>query len=631
MYPQQQYQPLPYAADQLQWPVGNYQFVPNITLEQNLLQYQQVLPALTQIMINDIQSRARMSPLRTFFFNQMARNGFNNPDFAAMVKGAVEYFAYMVRRGMIQDPNSGLMKAGTEMNQFITANNARIHPALSNSEDPGKLQYVLNQFDQITQDLQRERMMASQQYPGVMQQQQFGGGMGMGFNQFSQQPYSAGPNYSQAVGSAINRNYGGSSSSGVFTTGQPGTIDSADNGVSMGRNYGARGDSSAAAASEELVQEAIIDSLEQHDQTVDLAEANANWMPSEGSLYRPAFEPSHQKLVAKKRNDRYFFEVKELGEHEMDPNRHRLTRLFGNNNSLVADRLNPAEASTKLAEAVSDAKTAPAGKDLTIDAYSRIVLDQMPIEIGYDSIWVSGIIERMKRTQNREDEKPIQILQWHSTVGTPFVAKSEEAERIRAMARMDSHQLIATIKQHKDSFTPAVLAMIDERLTKAVNAALKTNMSISTHTIDSFVDDWNDLVNSISKRYGDVIAARLMSHNEEIISGALSLLDSDAAVAVTQSIYDTGEEEVFPIQYFVENVSFTYVEFFSSELDLDFESKTSALLSKVNTRVWYDLSDQIFKEYGQTCRSHLIRTVDGKVLQVKKGWLTDNAYIINVE
>lgn len=615
---------LPFAVNQLQFPRGNYNTVPNIGLEPQLQQFGQLIPNISQCLINDIQTNAELSPLRTFLFNQMANNGFQNSEFAALVKGTIEYFAYLVRRGQVTNAQQAILKACQEMVMFVTASNVRMYPALLQFEDQQKLQFVLQNFDMITQDIQRERMQGG--YPGI-QQQMVGG-------QFQQ--FGATPNFQQATGGpTMTRNYGGGSggNSGIFTSNEPNRFVETPSNSSMNRNYGGSNDL-LSQASEAIVQEAILTHVEQSDTTVDLSEANKNWKPSDGNYYRPAYEPSHQKLVATLKNGRYFYQVKELGEYEMDPSKHRLTPLFGMNNSLITEKLKGSmeDTSKALAEAVSDAKSAPSKQDLVFDSYSRIRLEnEMPIELGYDSIWISGIVERLKRVRNRKEDTPIHILQWDAKVVKAFVVeRSEETNLIRRFSKMDSNQLLMAIANMKDKFSPSVLKTIDERLTQATNIAIQTNMSIAHLDIGSFIEDWNDLVNHLSNKYGEMIAAKFAAKDEEIIRSALNILDDECAQDVTNGIYDTLDGENYPISYFVESVSFTMLEFFSSELDLDFIKDSSALLSKINTRVWYDLADQIFREYGDTCTRHLIRTVDGKILEIKKGWLTENAYIVNL-
>lgn len=618
---------LPFPHNQLLYPTGNYNAVPNIGLEQHLQQFSQLLQPMSQVLIDEIQKNCRLNPLRTFLFNQMAANGFQNADFASLVKSSIEYFAYLVRRNQIQNPQQGVYKAAQEMIMFIAANNVRNFPALCQFEDPQKIQFVLNQFDGVTQDMMRERQQGM--YPGV-NQQWGGGGQQGGFNQFGGNPNMGG--FQQAAGPTNQRSFGGSSG-GLFTTGSGNQIDTTNQGSpGMGRTFGSSDVSqSAAQASEFMVQEAIVDKLEESDTSVDLQEAARRWKPVVGCLYRPAYEPSHQKLVATRKGDNFFYTVRELGENEMDAARHRLTPLFGNNNSLITDRLKAPEVSKALAEAVSDAKTAASGVDATIDTYSRIRLDQMPIELGYDSVWVSGIVDKIRRQRQRGEDTPINITQWDSKVAKAVVIESEEeADLIRRFSRMDSTQLLMNIANKKDQISPSVLAVVDERLTAAVNDAIKTNMSISGLSIDSFIDDWNDLINIISNKYGKLMAANFVAKDEEVIRNALNLLPKECADDVTNGIYDTADGETYPISYFVETVSFTALDFFSSELDLDFVAGTSALLSKVNTRVWYDLADQIFREFGDTCTRHLIRTCDGKMLEIKKGWLAENAYIINL-
>ena len=615
----QMYGQLPYSPQQIQVQMVQQPVIPNIGLPPHLSSYANMIPMVATCLIQELQGRAQ-TPLRIFLLNQVGQNGFQNNEFAALVNSTIEYIGYMVRNGMAMGPQQLVQQACSKMIMFIAAHNVQVFPPLQSYADQN-VAMALQEYNAIGQNLLRERQQQQNtMYPGVNQQWNSMPGNGGGVN------------FSNAHG-GMQRNFGNTGQSGLFTSGNG----NMDMGVTntMDRNFGGNITGTVTQATETFAQEAVVDKLEANDVATSLEAANAAWFPSEGTFYRPAYEPSHQKLTVSLKNGRYYYQVKELGDDEMDPNKPRLTPLF-KHSGMIAEKLRGSNesANVELAEAVSDAKSATSGADITLDTYSRIQLDRLPIELGYESVWVSGIVERVRRQRERTDaysDKPINIIQWHSGVVTPVVINNpEEADLIRRFADMDCHQLLMNIAHCKDKFSVSTLAVIDERLTAETNKALRVNLSIPNISISSFVDDWNDLVNHIANKYGEAVAARLVSMDVEIIKAALSMVSEDCAQEVTSGIYDTNDGESYPVSYFIENVSFTMLEFLSNELDLDFVSDTSALLSKVNTRVWYDLADQIFREFGDVCKRHLVRTFDGKVLEISKGWLTDNAYIISI-
>lgn len=623
MYQQNQMygQQLPYSPQQIMVQMVQQPVIPNIGLPPHLTSFSNLIPMVATCLIQELQGRAQ-TPLRIFLLNQVGQNGFQTNEFAALVNSTIEYIGYLVRNGMALNPQQLVQHAVSKMIMFIAAHNVRMFPPLQQYADQN-VAMALQEYDAIGQNLQRERAQQNGMYPGVNQQWNSGPG------------YGGGVNYNGAVGNNMQtpqRNFGSNQQSGLFTS-NVGNLDVGNNNAGVDRNFG--GSNTFTQMSEPVIQETVVDKLEADDNASTIEAANAAWFPAEGTLYRPAYEPSHQKLVVSLKHGRYYYQVKELGEDEMDPMKHRLTPLF-KHSSVIADKLKGSDESAKveLAEAVSDAKSATPGTDMTLDTYSRIQLDRLPIELGYESVWVSGIVERVRRQRERVDQysdKPINIIQWHSGVVTPVVINNqEEVDLIRRFADMDCHQLLMNISHCKAKLSAATLLVIDQRLTTETNKALRVNLSIPNMSIDSFIDDWNDLVNHIANKYGEVIAARLVSMDTSIIKKALNMVSDDCAQDVTSGIYDANDGESYPVSYFIENVSFTMLEFFSSELDLDFVSDTSALLSKVNTRVWYDLADQIFREFGDICDRHLIRTFDGKVLEISKGWLTDNAYIVSV-
>lgn len=621
MYQQNQmYGQLPYSPQQIMVQMVHQPVIPNIGLPPHLQSFGNLIPMVATCLINELQGRAQ-TPLRIFLLNQTGQNGFQNNDFASLVNSTIEYIGYLVRNGMALGPQQLVQQAASKMIQFIAAHNVRLYPPLQQYADQN-VAMALQEYDAIGQNLQRERMQQSGMHSGIQQQWNSNPG------------YGGGVNFNSAIGNGQmpQRNFGGNSQSGLFTS-SSGNMDVGNTSTGVDRNFGG---STFTQMSEPVIQETVVDKLEAGDNVATVEAANASWFPAEGTFYRPAYEPSHQKLVVSLKHGRYYYQVKELGEDEMDPSKHRLTPLF-KHSGMIADKLKGFDESAKveLAEAISDAKSATPGTDMTLDTYSRIQMDRLPIELGYESVWVSGIVERVRRQRERvnqsEDAPPINIVQWHSGVVTPVVINNpEEVDLIRRFADMDCHQLMMNISHCKEKFSASTLAVIDQRLTTETNKALRVNLSIPNMSIDSYIDDWNDLVNHIANKYGETVAARLVSMDTEIIKNALTMIDDGCAADVTSSIYDTNDGESYPVSYFIENVSFTMLEFFSSELDLDFVSDTSALLSKVNTRVWYDLADQIFREFGDICKRHLVRTCDGKVLEISKGWLTDNAYIVSV-
>ena len=156
-------------------------------------------------------------------------------------------------------------------------------------------------------------------------------------------------------------------------------------------------------------------------------------------------------------------------------------------------------------------------------------------------------------------------------------------------------------------------------------------MSIPKVEITSFVEDWADLINLISTKYGSEIGATLMLGGDFIRTMALNTLDdamTDQYLKESYGDYENSGPKV--IQFFSESLSCTMLNFLSAELDLDFDPSTAALLTKIDTRVFYDLAQLIYNTYGETANRHLIRTLDGRTLEITKGWLASDSYLISL-
>lgn len=609
MYQQNQ---LPFPVNQPIHPYGNYNVIPNIGVEPRLQRFSQAIPALSQCLIQELQQNAQMNPLRTFLFNQCGVNGFQNSEFASVVMTALEYLAYLANSGGASDPNMAIRKAAQDTVSFMAALNVRKYPALSQYCDMNNVQIVLNNFDMICNQIRNS--MQQPMYPGV--QQQFGNPGYGGFNTFGNQSYH------RASG------MGGNSGLFVSATGQ---MPQNPNNPIVERNYYGSNNAGNTAPIQEQPpmnnvvnnpspQKAVVDHLESKDIHCDLEEANKKWTPVNACMIRPAYEPSHQELVVSKTDAGYFYSVKEV----MDESKHRLTPLFGV--SKFNTQLKPAANKPQIEKAVEESKTT-SGEDVTLENFSRIKLELTPVEIGYDSAWISGIIEMKRRQKEKENQDTeISIIQWSNIIATPIILSKDEAKQIRVLADMDCKKFILEISK-QTVLKPSTLEIIDRILTKSINEVIKYNMSIPRLSVESFIDDFSDLINYVSNKYGDMAGAKLFNHATKLLNRKLTLVSDNEAKEITNDIYNT-EDEDYDVEYFIEDISMTQLNTNSKELDIDFISDTSALLSSVSTKVWYELADTLYKEYGDI--KHLIRTLDGRMLEIRKGLLVDGSYIVNL-
>lgn len=620
---------LPFSPQQLMVPPGQYRSVPQFQFDQFVQPVSNAYITLCDMLINTIQQTAQQSPLRTFMFNQMAQNGFQNNDFASLAKSSLDYLAFAAMNSRNANPQQIMQQTVSDMLNFMSAVNVRQFPALANYCNTNQVQQVLQQFDNVSRQI-----AAAKSNMGS-----FGGNFGGGFNQPSQSfqsfpdnnGYGGNRPYSRFNDTHQQRGHHGSESSGLFSRDTGGHGQSETNGSSaMERNFARNARPSAPA---QLVQS--VEEVAPTQVTID--EANKGWKPTLDAPYRPAFQPSKQYLHVQKNGNNFAYQVREKGENGMDQAQHSLAPVFGNVSHMVSDRLPTASAIRIIEDAVGDAVAALQkndNDDVVLDSYARLNLDNgnVALEIGRETCWALGQVQAVKKVRNDKLEVIPQIIQWSSRILTPFIMNSAADLKKLHNRLADAHhgnEVIAVLEEMKDVIPVDVLNLFDNRLADTVNRVLKVNMSIPGVSIDSFIDDWNVLVNHLSDAYGSGVAAILLNQEQRIIRMAISLLSPELETIANREIYDIEDSE-YPIGYFCENNSFTLLRVFSSELDLSFVTSTSALLSKLDTRVYHMLAKQIFDQYGKTADQHFIRTTDGKVFEISKGWMCEDAYLISL-
>lgn len=609
MFNQGMNQGLPFSPTQLQAQIGNYQFVPNIALNQNLIQFQELVPVISQLLINEIQKNAQMSPTRIFLFNQMVFNNFANDSFVGLVKSTIEYFAFIYRSGRISNLQHGIQIAVTDMVSFISAQNVRNFPALLSYVDQNAVNTVLNKFDMVCNEIrygQNNNMQVGQ----------------IGNNAFIPQSMQSINSYGSGV---IQNNAGiinNGNSSGLFMNGQSGVPNQTSQDNLTGRSYMTNSITTP-------IQDAIVDYSLKNEQesfsTEHLKTAEKRWKPTPEKPYRPAYTFSSQNLFVKALGENFLYQVRER-EESMDEAKHRITPLFGDvvQHSLIPNKTQ--ETMEDLKEAIADAKDSIPNKDVTVGSYARVVLEDMPIELCVETVWIGGVAECYKRRSSEPDQKQISILQWDQKL--VYAVEMDEPSTIDILQKLPTTatELIECLKTNSDKFGEVLSSQINTRLTKTVNRYIRNYLSIPSLRINSFITDWFDLINHIGNKFGEVIAANMLAKEEEIIKHSVTFVNTETAVNITKSIYDI---EKNPFQYFVEKYSFTYLRYFSHRLDIDFVNNTSALLTKSNSKQFYDLAEIIFKEYGNKADRHLIRTIDDHILEVTQGWVP-NSYLISL-
>lgn len=182
MYPQAygQQQPnnaLPYPSNYLlQAPTpiqrGNPPMLPQVGyLPQELAQF---FPLIVSDCIDAIQGQCQLNPLRTFLYNQMAHNGYNNPDFSTFVDSVVRMIdTYIGTRRFNDVPTASVRCAATMAELNVAANVNRYNGLLAGLDQHliPHIQSALADLQALGQEIERYQQMKNQAQQGYPQGQ----------------------------------------------------------------------------------------------------------------------------------------------------------------------------------------------------------------------------------------------------------------------------------------------------------------------------------------------------------------------------------------------------------------------------------------------------------------------------
>lgn len=201
-----------------------------------------------------------------------------------------------------------------------------------------------------------------------------------------------------------------------------------------------------------------------------------------------------------------------------------------------------------------------------------------------------------------------------------------------------------------ESFT-----IVNDRITAAVNDALRDRMGLSNWNIDSFYSDWKDLLVELEKVYGDSYNKILTGEaGAELIRESLhTLIREDVKQYLKQTKSDLSsaqdeaeaeetetETETLPkneetadgsdeICLFTEQVSVTILPIDRSEIEVDLSQGN--LITPEYTPGLYDTLASILKRTTSaevSYRHRYLLTRDRKLLEVCKGLLMDDAILL---
>lgn len=620
-------QGLPVSADVLQYQplnisLNNIPYVPNVQMSNPHLQ--QILPLVSGAVIMEINGKAQNNPLRRFMFNLCVQNNFCNRDVDTIIMAtmdALELEAF--KRNASYD--SLVQYVAPMMVELFCANNVRQYPELGNYVPQDIQRDIANSigmFDNLSNEVRNFK--SQQQMGGYRNQQQSNWGGGQQW----QQPRAG---YQTQGGG---RPVGGGS---VFYSG---------NQAPAANARDERFDRYSANVQQQqpqpVVQQQTVNKeaqVEEQPTTDFLGETHMNmWRPTANFPYLPVYNPSERTLWFRKNPDGsvspYFVPV----EKNVDYDRHNIQTVFG-----PVPRVITLDDTAEVFQEVGKALKSMGAENESLAKHDFDSEEPVPvtphihpsryIDLSLDTVWFNALMDRI----GVDDGKTPYLYRALAQVAEPTISGKDETEYVRDLASAKTFiELREKMKGSADEVTKELWMVCHRKATAMINRLVRNNLSLPGLSIESFVDDIEDLLNIIERKYGIMVREALEKRQKENIRAAFNLFDETIASGMTNDmIGDRKLPDGFTphVTYLASDVSLTVIDCMATELGVQLPVDFAGALTKDGSPMMYNLAVELFsslKDQPGKFERHYIRTLDHRTLELTEGYLGEGFYMLSL-
>ncbi len=687
MYPNPSQQ-LPFDASQpdprlmMQIDMNNPPFVPHYQCEPWMMQY---APYIAAVLMVEIQSGAGRTALRTFAFNQLASNHWQNKDFAELFGATMDYVALAISNRRFHSPDDAAIQLVPSIVSMAVAANVRDFPELARwfpqNEAPAVNDAIMR-MDSLRNQLigfrQANPVFGYGVQRGGGQQQQNTRMQQMQMMQMNNRP-------DMGMGGQMNRqplqNLGrGLGSAGVATlSGRPNPPTPVHTPVSnqitspYSRMLEKDRNTQPAAPIPSLTQPFSPRTERIMDQTTPVPEFQPNqpslesdgsfvvptfmstyaWKPSVQQPYRPIYQPATEDRFHRISAEGVVtIETQRKHPADMDYEKHNVANVFGKPREGVQyDMARAGELFTKAASDLTEQMNwAGQAKRLGDteegrDAQAKADEDRTVVIVQDD--WISDISEAglmlhvgMRRLAKCIDGTEPDVFRMFGYLSDPVICLSDQSAYLRRVSDSRTYrelaEKLATVEEGDDV---ALVEAISRRAVVMLNRVLSLNLSIpsSVFSLDKDFDPEtiHDLEEAIEQQFGpvflDAYRAKQASHIQSIFQ---SLESTEAEESLRASFFN---DYVFPegkkpwIALLTARYSFTTLNIYAHDLGFDIDSDTGSLLTQDIAGDLYTVVVNLFTNQPnkRPFYRHLFQTNDGLILEVTRGDIGQDAYLIS--
>jgi hypothetical protein len=641
-----------------------------------------LIPVIAAAVAIDFQSNARSSPPRMFAYNLVSESGYQNPIFAGIVMGIVDWVCLSLADQKFRSPEQAAEALVPKMCEIFVANQVMQYAELQQNVPPPMQSHItglISMYQAVANEIgafKQSPVYASMMNP---QQQGFGGGnqgggwqQGGGNQQWGQpqaQQWGGGNNSSFGGGNKwgggsnqgggwmaqrpqAQRQFAGGlnasgGSSGLFSgssnVGAPAAEQSSFNTsrfeTRMAEEHPVK--KSAWVAPTEAAVDVVAKQVETKPEGNEPEHADSSklvWRASVRQPYALAYNPRTHLLYLQKLPDGTVIQlVKERTESSMEREKHRLPTAFGPapkhiDTTKSVDSLHRVSAGIKLLTEVTgdgEAGDEPPKKPLV-----QVVEEAWVLEPSENLAWLQGTLKQMAVMQDLDTPDVFRI---RAQVAEPFVSAKDERGAIESFAEAKSYtELQEMMRSVEAALSGSLFAAIDRKMTDVVNRVLSQSLSIGDIRIQSFVADVADLPPVIRKYYGETFENAFLGNQVKFIRAAFAKFAEaeDEDLLTDNLLMDRvySENNGPKISYLVSNFTLTYLNVTAVELELELDPK-----DKIASMITSDmpelrsLAESIFESTSGDVDNffrHLVRTTDDHVLEITEGLIGSEIYLV---
>lgn len=611
-------------------------------------------PHLVSILQLEIESNAQYNAVRTYMFNLLAENRYNNQAFTEVVATAVDFVDMIATNSNnmqipeiidVMLPNLVQLMVGNLLIQEIHYLSPYVDQQMVN--DAQNAAQVFNNTIREIQEFQRRQGQYGHSQGSWDNRGNHGGFRGNGLINHGGrgQPMQRGGDYRRE--GTLNR--------GGWDRGYPGQVQQPASGPGLGRTFGNR--NSARQIQEEREQQRPIQRMPSLS-----GSSSSGRAVSPGRSFGPAgarneeivedevevapvietpkelvWKPSNEQRLRYAYNQVTHYEELKLSEagnviqviHERTPNVDLKDHQSINPATVRSWNKTPAqekeirERQNTFIEALKQSRT-----ESQLAADEGVPGDPEHIEavVEAEHTATGRSLEEawVKVSEDMEEAEKPKFFRFRADIISEFPSREPIQHLIDMLADETTYgglkdRLVELKEEH-----PKFYYWIDRRMTEHVNRVMSTALSLSLK-IDSFAEDWSDLMPLIEKRGGPRAISMLYSNQERLLSAALNHMSTTDAIAYrTENGLKPGNSVIMVSHRMVTVADATLADF-ALDLKVD-ESRLVDDGSTLAQLVDDFLEDNQFGDFDR----HMIMLADQTVLELNAGFMNSNSVIVTL-